>query len=126
MDYTQAAETLLDKNVLLGVVVFLIAAMVMLILVAKAVEAGKKLFAKPKSKEKTDILQEHCAEAEERFRRGEKHIAENHDHIADLREGQRVMCVAVMALLGHELHNGNSEEMNNALVGLNKYLINRK
>ena len=122
MDYTQAAETLLDKSVISNVFLFLIACMVLLILVAKAVDAVKKLFSRPTE----NTLEDHCKAAEARFKAGEKHIAENHDHISDLKEGQRVMCVAVMALLNHELHNGNADEMHNASAGLNNYLINRK
>lgn len=122
MDYLQAAETLFDKSIVASVIAFLIAAMVLLILVAKAIDACKRLF--PKTVD--NLFEKHCEDSEERFKQGEKHIAENHDHIADLREGQRAMCVAVMALLNHELHNGNSDEMHRASVGLNNYLINRK
>lgn len=120
--YTQAAEMLLDKNGVLSVAAYLIAGALLVILAANVVDALKKLFVK-----KPDhSFQRHCEDAEARFKQGEKHIAENHDHISDLKEGQRVMCVAVMALLNHELHNGNSDEMHKASTGLNDYLINRK
>lgn len=121
--YTQAAETLLDHNAFLGVAAYLIAGALLLILAANVVDAAKKLFAKKKP---DSTLEQHCKDAEDRFKRGERHIAENHEHISDLREGQRVMCVAVMALLNHELHNGNADEMHKASTGLNDYLINRK
>lgn len=121
--YTQAAEMLLEKNSILVVAAYLIAGALLLILAANVADAARKLFAK----KKPDImLEQHCKDAEDRFKRGEKHIAENHDHISDLKEGQRVMCVAVMALLNHELHNGNADEMHKASTGLNDYLINRK
>lgn len=121
--YTQAAEMLLEKNSILVVAAYLIAGALLLILAANVADAARKLF----SKRKPDtMLEQHCKDAEDRFKRGEKHIAENHDHISDLKEGQRVMCVAVMALLNHELHNGNADEMHNASAGLNNYLINRK
>lgn len=123
MDYVQAAETLLNKNALMGALLFLAALAVLLILAANVVKAVRVLFGKNPDK---DALEQHCRDSEDRFKRGEKHIAENHDHITDLKEGQRVMCVAVMALLNHELHNGNSDEMSSASAGLNNYLINRK
>lgn len=41
----------------------------------------------------------------------------------DVSEGLRVMCTGMTAVLNHELHNGNSDEMMSALDGLNKYLI---
>lgn len=123
MGYTEAAKMLLDKNTLLSVLLFLIAFAVLLVLAAQVVKACKELFGK---KNNPDALLQHCKDAEERFRSGEKHIAENHDHIADLREGSRVMCYALMALLGHEMRTSNGEEMEAAQRELNKYLINRK
>lgn len=125
MQYNEAVNTITNGANISTVILYVIAAMLLLILAANAVEACKKLFGKKPGKPDEALLK-HCEDAEDRFRRGEKHIAENHDHIADLREGQRVMCVAVMALLNHDLHNGNSDEMNRALNGLNDYLINRK
>ena len=123
MGYSEAAEMLLNRNTLLTVLLFLIAIAVLLVLAAQVVKACKELFG---ARGDANTLDQHCKDAEERFRSGEKHIAENHDHIADLREGNRVMCCALMALLGHELHNGNSDEMEDAQRELNRYLINRK
>lgn len=123
MNYNDAVSTLLDKGGVATVLLHLIAGALLLILAANAVEAVRKLFGK---KPDATSLEKHCQDSEDRFKRGEKHIAENHDHITDLKEGQRVMCVAVMALLNHELHNGNSDEMSKASAGLNEYLINRK
>lgn len=124
MQYNEAVDTLTNGANLTTVLGFVVAAMVVIILVASAVEAWRKLFGKPS--DKRDALEKHCDDAEERFKRGERHIAENHDNIADLKEGQRVICIAVMALLNHELHNGNTGEMTDALNGVNSYLINRK
>lgn len=123
MGYSDAVETLLNKNNLLAVLVFLIAFSVLLVLAAQVVKACKELFGK---KEGSDAFATHCKEADERFRAGEKHIAENHDNISDLREGNRVMCYALMALLGHEMRTSNGEEMEAAQKELNRYLINRK
>lgn len=39
--------------------------------------------------------------------------------------GQRVLCRGVLALLNHELHNGNSEEMEKAKKGMDDYLIDK-
>lgn len=123
MGYLEAAEMLLNKNAVLNVLLFLIAFAVLFLLAAQVVKACKELFGK---KPGGDAFVKHCKDADERFKAGEKHIAENHDHIADLREGQRVCCLSLMALLGHELHNGNSDEMEGAQRELNRYLINRK
>lgn len=55
-----------------------------------------------------------------------KHKVARHDEqLVALKEGQRVTCEALMALLGHELHNGNADEMQEASRKLNQYLVNR-
>lgn len=48
---------------------------------------------------------------------------DEHEHaINDLREGQQVLCSGILALLDHELHNGNSEQMQGARDGIMNYL----
>jgi len=46
--------------------------------------------------------------------------------ITDLQESQRVLCSGVLALLDHELHNGNAEEMQKARDDIMDHLQNRK
>lgn len=43
----------------------------------------------------------------------------------DLQAGSSVQSLALVAILGHELHNGNADEMQNAVNELNKYLAKR-
>lgn len=45
--------------------------------------------------------------------------------IAELREGQKVLCGGLQALLEHELHNGNADQMQKASDNLSGWLINR-
>ena len=52
-------------------------------------------------------------------------VAKHEEQLMILKEGQRVTCEALMALLGHELHNGTSDEMQEASRKLNQYLVNR-
>ncbi len=40
-------------------------------------------------------------------------------------QGQKVQCKALMALLEHELHNGNADQMHEASQELNDYLLNK-
>lgn len=42
-----------------------------------------------------------------------------------LEAGQKVLCRGVLALLNHELHNGNNDEMEKAQQGINNYLIEK-
>lgn len=46
--------------------------------------------------------------------------------IDGLMEYSRVQCAALIALLDHELHNGNADQMQKARDELSKYLINKK
>lgn len=45
--------------------------------------------------------------------------------MADTKDGQRAMMQGVMALLDHELHNGNADQMEKASKGISQYLMNR-
>lgn len=55
-----------------------------------------------------------------------KHKVDRHEkQLGDLKDGQKVCCKALIALLGHELHNGNADEMQEASKELNDYLVNR-
>lgn len=39
--------------------------------------------------------------------------------------GQKALCRGVLALLNHELHNGNTDEMEKAKTGIDDYLIEK-
>lgn len=125
MQYKETVETLLDANAASGFLLFAIAAIALFMFVGQAIKMWKELFRKPKQDE-IDSYAQHLKDSEERFKREERHIAENHDNIMDLREGLRVNCIANIALLNHAIHNGNTGEMEDALKELNGYLINRK
>jgi flagellar biosynthesis/type III secretory pathway M-ring protein FliF/YscJ len=125
MQYTEAVQTVLNKDSLTGFLLVLIALMVLFLLVVQVAKAVKEVFVKPRTDDDQDYAK-HCRDSEERFKRGERHIAENRDDIRDLKDGMRVSCLANMALLNHAIHNGNTAEMESASAELNKYLINRK
>jgi len=58
--------------------------------------------------------------------RADKLALEKHDaDIKALKEGQKAMCQGVVALLDHELHNGNSKQMEDARAEISKYLTDR-
>ena len=42
-----------------------------------------------------------------------------------LEEGNKALCRGVLALLNHDLHNGNSDEMEKAQQSINDYLIEK-
>ena len=47
------------------------------------------------------------------------------ERIDNLESGQKAICKGVLALLNHELHNGNNDEMEHAQAGINEYLISK-
>lgn len=62
---------------------------------------------------------------EERLSVCEAKLDTEHKRLENLEEGNRALCRGVLALLNHELHNGNTEEMEKAQNGINNYLIER-
>lgn len=51
---------------------------------------------------------------------------DGHDEkLADLKTGLMAICAGVQALLEHELHNGNADEMTRASKGIDKWLRER-
>lgn len=125
MQYADAVQTLLDKSSISGFLLVCIALMILFLLVVQVIKAVREMFQRPQ-KDANKAYADHCRQSEERFKTGERHIAENRDDIRDLKDGLRVSCIANMALLNHAIHNGNTAEMENASAELNKYLINRK
>lgn len=124
MGYEEMVETIVNRASIVTVLVFLLAGLGIFLAVGQAIKLWREL-KKPKGDEENSYSK-HISDAEERFQRGERKMDQNTQDITDLREGQRVTCVAIMALLNHSLHNGNDKEMLEASDGLNKYLINRK
>lgn len=51
-----------------------------------------------------------------------KRLDAHEDAINGIKEESRVVCRALLALLDHELHNGNSDQMQNARDDIIKYL----
>lgn len=125
MGYEEAANTLLNPSAVSNFLLVVIALVVLFLLAGQAIKMWRDLFGKPKEAEDA-AYEKHCLESDERFKKDERRIAENHEAINDLREGLRVSCIANMALLNHAIHNGNTEEMKSASSALNQYLINRK
>lgn len=124
MQYEQAVRTVTNPEMIAGFFLVVIAGLVLFLLIGQGIKMWKDLFSKPKQDEDGQY-EEHCRSSEKRFKRIEDTNAENSAYIDDLREGQKVLCVACMAMLNHDLHNGNSDEMKKALGHLNSYLINR-
>lgn len=51
-----------------------------------------------------------------------KRLDEHDEAISDLRESNQVICSALLAILDHELHNGNGDQMQKARDEMMAYL----
>ena len=90
------------------------------ILFVNVVEAGRKL-RKPKETEKTS-LSEHQESCERRFEADYKRFSELERRMLYQEETSQVLCAGMHALLEHELHNGNANEMQRASNDLFNHL----
>lgn len=83
-----------------------------------------KDFRKPQQ-QASDILNSTLTQYKEFFAADKRRLDKHEAELEDLREGQKVLCVGIKALLEHELHNGNSTEMQEASSSIDTWLINR-
>lgn len=67
----------------------------------------------------------HVKDLDDRIDNIERRLMEHDRAIKDLHDGQSVLCRGVQALLDHELHNGNEDEMRSASDGIGKWLRTR-
>ncbi len=105
---------------------FLVAALALLNLYNAISTARKNAREEKKRQEQptADVCER--VEALERYIGNDKRRLDTHEEqIEDIRSGQKVICKGVQALLEHELHNGNSAQMENASEGINGWLVNR-
>lgn len=99
----------LTPDQLLNTVVVILAVLAAIVAVDKAIDVFKKWKAPEK-----DVA--------EKLRADKAALDKHESDIAALKEGQKVLCTGIVALLDHELHNGNSEQMEKARAGLSEYL----
>ena len=90
------------------------------ILFVNVIEAGRKL-RKPKETERT-TLTEHQEACEKRFEADYKRFTDLEKRMAYQEETSQVLCAGMHALLEHELHNGNANEMQRASNDLFNHL----
>lgn len=93
------------------------------LLVCNAVDATRKL-RKPKE-QRGETLAEHQAECSRRFDRDFSRLGALETRMAQQEETSKVLCAGLRALLEHELHNGNADEMRKASDDLFHHLNRR-
>ena len=58
----------------------------------------------------------------EKLRSDKLKLDEHDKELTALKEGQSVLCSGIVALLDHQLHNGNTKQMEEARNDINRYL----
>ena len=61
-------------------------------------------------------------DTEKKLANDKKRLDEHDEAINDLRESNQVICSALLAILDHELHNGNGDQMRKARDEMMAYL----
>jgi hypothetical protein len=110
----------LTSNNLLTFLLVLVALATLFILFFNVVEAVHKLKKPQENKENNLMIRQ--GECEKRFARDYRVLDEHTRRIEDVEETNHVLCAGIHALLEHELHNGNSDEMRAASEALFKHL----
>lgn len=87
-----------------------------IVTIGKGVDVLRSLSRKSREKQ---------SETEKKLSAGTARLDAHEKSITDLKEGQRCLCEGVQALLEHELHNGNSDEMKRASDGIKAWLVGR-
>lgn len=110
----------LTGNNLLTFLLVLVTLATLFILFVNVVDSARKL--KKPQENKENSLVSHQEECERRFSRDFRMLDEHSKRIENVEETTRVLCAGIHALLEHELHNGNSDEMRRASEALFKHL----
>lgn len=76
-------------------------------------------------RERLGIIESRLDSIEEKLDRDKKRLEQLEGKQDDIQEGFRALCSAQLAILNHEMHNGNQDEMEAAQSGLQKYLLSQ-
>ncbi len=105
---------------------FLVAALALLNLYNAISAARKNAREERKRQEQPTATVAERVTAQAKMLDNDKRRLDEHDRqINDIRRGQMAMCRGVQALLEHELHNGNSDEMEGASQEIAAWLHDR-
>ena len=79
-----------------------------------------------KLREDVDKLTDDLDTERRRIDELQRELDHHDDDLKDLHAGQSALCRGVQALLDHELHNGNEDDMKEASASIGKWLLGRK
>lgn len=99
----------ISPDQLMNAVVVVLAVLAAIVAIDKAADVFKKW--KRPQKDMGEML-----------RTDKKRLDEHERDISVLKDGQEALCAGVVALLDHQLHNGNSDQMEKAKDKISNYL----
>lgn len=105
------------------VLAYILAVCMIVAIIGKAVDVVRSLMRPARAK--SDDVQTCLHNDKRRLDAHEGRIQALEDGLHDTQDGQRVLMQGVMALLEHELHNGNSEQMEQASRDIQSHLLRR-
>lgn len=80
---------------------------------------------KKRQQQPTDDLEDKVVDISRKLDTDKRRLDNHEERLDDLKKGLMATCTGVQALLEHELHNGNTEEMQEASKGIDKWLRER-
>ena len=80
---------------------------------------------KKRMNEPTENLEEMIKNMNKKLDNDKRRLDEHDERLSDLQKGLMAICAGVQALIGHEMHNGNTDEMEEAQKNLYKWLRER-
>ena len=101
----------LSPDQLMNAVVVVLAVLAAIVAIDKFIDVIKKWKAPEKS-------------INDKLSADKRELEQHEKEIKALKDGQRALCTGVMALLDHQLHNGNADQMEDAKKDIDKYLKN--
>lgn len=80
---------------------------------------------KKRQEQPTATLEGKVADFAKKLDVDKRRLDDHDERLGDLRKGLMANCAGVQALIEHELHNGNTTEMQDASKGIDKWLRER-
>lgn len=123
MQTVNELKAVMGGDVIWVVLACMLGACVVIATIGKAVEVVKSW--RRSARERSGDVMTCLHNDKHRLDDHEARLKRLEDGLTDEQEGQRALMQGVMALLDHELHNGNADQMEHARDGINNYLISK-
>lgn len=123
MQTAEELASILGGNAAIACMAYILAVCVVITTVGKAVDMVRS-WLRPGQKKSSDV-QTCLHNDKQRLDDHDKRIGALEKGLEKTQEGQRVTMKGVMALLEHELHNGNSQQMEDASREIQAHLLSK-